>query len=198
MEEDIELLQSMYVEGEELTVEHYINTTRLTFFLSKLISHDHNLCLIVDVIPSHAVVNDVKLKSQTETFSLNSEVLGISLSDSVPSEILAIVTENIEDLKMRFSKKTCENAHKSQSDVVLWRTVYKLDHMRNENKYRKCLTKFAKQTGCYCLLYSTKHVIRIVVEGEKGAVNEFIKLNKTVSVDVDSSGRSKLMRNHLK
>ena len=198
MEEDIELLQSMYVEGEELTVEHYTNTTRLTFFLSKLFFHDHNLCLIVDVIPNHAIVNDVKLKSKTETISLDSEILGISLSDSVPSEILAIVSENIEDLKKRFSKNTCESLNKSESDEELWRTVYKLDHMRNESKYRKCLTKFAKQTGCYCLLYFTKHVIRIVVEGEKGAVSEFIKLNKTVSVDVDSSGRLKLIRNLLK
>ncbi|KAL5266854.1 hypothetical protein ACHWQZ_G004035 [Mnemiopsis leidyi] len=180
MEEDIELLRSMYVEGEELAVEHYTHITRLTFHLSKLISPDHNFCLIVDIIPGHVTISDVKLKSRTGTVSLESDVLGISLSDSFPSEILARVTDNIGDLeKILSSSCTTESPSKSQSDIVLWRTVYKLDHMRNENKYRKCLAKFAKQTRCHCLLYSSKHVIRIVVEGEKEAVSEFVKLNKT-------------------
>ncbi|XP_063686184.1 RWD domain-containing protein 3-like [Bolinopsis microptera] len=192
MEEDIELLRSMYIEGKELTINHQSHITRITFCLSNLISiqQEEELYLIIDILSDHEVVSDVKLKSGDKSASLlNSDLPDINLSDTVPSDILTQVSENIETMKEIMFKNYPEQTSNVDSDLNLRRIIYKLDHMRNENKYKKCLAKFAKQTGCNCLLYSGKHGIRIVVEGEHSSAKEFVKLNKTTSVDVDSTGR---------
>ena len=193
MEEDIELLRSMYIEGKELTISEQSHITRITFCLSNLISsqQEEELYLIIDILSDHGVVSDVKLKSGDKSASLiNSHLPGISLSDAVPSDILNQVSENIETMKEILFKNHPEKLPNANVDLEIHvrRIIYKLDHMRNENKYKKCLAKFAKQTGCNCLLYSGKDGIRIVVEGEHSSTKEFVKLNKTSSVDVDSAG----------
>ena len=193
MEEDLELLRSMYVEGKEVTIAHHSNITKITFDLSTLISTctDNDLTLVVNILKDHMVVNEVKFKYGSKSASLNSDLLGFELSDCLPSDILSHVTDNIEELKetlLKFHGEEIANLNSESSNSELRRTIYKLDHMRNENKYKKCLVKFAKQTGCCCLLYSAKQDVRIIVEGERAAVREFVKLNKTTTVDVDSSG----------
>ena len=192
MEEDIELLRSMYIEGKELTINEQSHITRITFRLSNLMStqqEEEELYLIIDILSNHGVVSDVKFKSGDKSASLlNSDLPGISLSDAVPSDILNKVSENIETMKEILFKNHPEQIPNIDLELNLRRIIYKLDHMRNENKYKKCLAKFAKQTGCNCLLYSGKHGIRIVVEGEHTSTKEFVKLNKTSSVDVDSAG----------
>jgi hypothetical protein len=192
MDEDIELLRSMYVEGKELTMNHHINITTITFFLSNLISIDEDMCLVIDILSDHVLVGDVKLRYGNKSVSLNSDLLGIDFTDSVPSEILTHVIDNISVLKGSVqSISQSEEMSNLKSASELWRIVYTLDHMRNENKYRKCLAKFAKQTDCYCMLYYGKQGIKIIVEGERTSVKEFVKLNKTSTVDVDSTGRSR-------
>ena len=189
MEEDIELLRSMYIEGKELTINEQSHITRITFYLSNLMSTQQEEALYLIILSNHGVVSDVKLKSGDKSASLlNSHLPGISLSDAVPSDILNKVSENIETMKEILFKNYPEQVPNVDSELNLRRIIYKLDHMRNENKYKKCLAKFAKQTGCNCLLYSGKDGIRIVVEGEHSSTKEFVKLNKTSSVDVDSAG----------
>lgn len=188
MEEDLELLRSMYLEGTELTIEHLANKTRLTFNVSLLEQRaDENFRLVIDVVSGHDIVSDVKLKSSdNRTLSLDSESLGIRVSEAMPSVILEKVMNDISNLR-----NCLTHQNESQNPVInldLRRIIYKLDHMRNENRYKKNLQKFAKQTGCFCLLYNTKQGIRVVLEGEKDATREFLKLNKTSTVDVDSTG----------
>ena len=65
MEEDLELLQSMYVNDKELYVGNFNNIKRLHFFLSELVSNiTDKIALVISIIVKYQIVNDVKLVSE--------------------------------------------------------------------------------------------------------------------------------------
>lgn len=67
--------------------------------------------------------------------------------------------------------------------------ILQLDHMRSKNRYRKAIESWCKElnlTGC--LIFCLKWIF-IVLNGEEEDIKAYIQRNRTLSVDVDSSGR---------
>ena len=193
MEEDLELLQSMYVNDKELYVGNFNNIKRLHFFLSELVSNiTDKIALVISIMVKYQIVNDVKLVSENNQTILviTEKMLGLQFSDSLPSKILEHTINNMPSLLSKFNKlcSSLRDGNEKEGECLeLLRIVYDLDHIRNLKKYQKCLTKFAKQTGCCCLLFCDKNCIRLVVEGQDA--REFVRLHRTSLVDVDSNGK---------
>ena len=192
MEEDLELLQSMYIEDKEFYIERFSNVQRLYFVLSELIPHfTDEINLIISIILDNQIINEVKLVTQNNQTILiiSKDLLGIELCNILPSKVLEFVIENISSLTPKFKLDLCSNDSygndESSRHLELRRVVYSLDHIRNLKKYQKCLIKIAKQSGCSCLLFYGRRIV-VIVEGNRA--KEFVRLHKSSVVDLDSNG----------
>ncbi|XP_053550028.1 RWD domain-containing protein 3 [Bombina bombina] len=75
------------------------------------------------------------------------------------------------------------------TDEGTWTVLLHLDHMRAKNKYVKTVEKWATDLKlCGRLMFMGK-IILILLQGEKSRIREYLVLQKTCKVDVDSSGR---------
>ena len=97
--------------------------------------------------------------------------------------------------KRAFEKQTFPETFPTTCHVC----VAKLDHMRNEQKYLKLLSSWAKELDIYGkILHTGSHAIYVIITGTSASsVNEFLKQWRTQNVDVDSKGRpckEKLLR----
>lgn len=71
-----------------------------------------------------------------------------------------------------------------------WITVLKVDHMRNRQKYLKHLKKWSEELGVGVSLFILKGTRYVVLlEGDKGDVDQYLVNWKTQCVDVDSKGK---------
>ncbi|TRY87550.1 hypothetical protein DNTS_007100 [Danionella cerebrum] len=77
-----------------------------------------------------------------------------------------------------------------------WIALLRLDHMRSKAKYIKMVEKWVSELGLTGRLFTGK-LILILLHGIKENIKQYIQLQKTVKVDVDSSGKpckEKMMR----
>ena len=185
MEEDLEVLQAMYLNGEEISVYHYPQITRVTLNIQQIRRLDKELMLITDIVSGKGTICDIRLKRGNESVDVALEKLASDPATLLVSTVLDSVQERLAEFSGYFLGQQCSE---EAGDVELCRLVYDLDHIRNAGKYHKSLAKFAKQTCCCCLLYQGKGLIRVIVEGSKEQVRGFLKLHKTSTVDVDSNG----------
>ncbi|KAM7054152.1 RWD domain-containing protein 3 isoform 1-T1 [Molossus nigricans] len=70
-----------------------------------------------------------------------------------------------------------------------WMTLLHLDHMRAKNKYVKTVLRWASDLGLTGRLMFMGKVILILLQGHRDTIKEYLVLQKTSKVDVDSSGK---------
>ncbi|XP_060754150.1 RWD domain-containing protein 3 [Neoarius graeffei] len=77
-----------------------------------------------------------------------------------------------------------------------WVALLHLDHMRSKVKYIKLIEKWTSELGLMGRLFTGRPIL-ILLQGTKESIKEYIHLQRTVKVDVDSSGKrckEKMMR----
>ncbi|CAH6789110.1 RWD domain-containing protein 3 [Phodopus roborovskii] len=77
----------------------------------------------------------------------------------------------------------------SVTDDGLWLTLLHLDHMRARTKYVKTLEKWASDLRLTGRLMFMGKTILILLQGDRSNIKEYLILQKTSKVDVDSSGK---------
>ena len=77
----------------------------------------------------------------------------------------------------------------SDIDSLCHYVVMKIDRMHDEKRYLKHVQDFSKQTGVHVLLIITKNIFFILLTEDTRAIDQFLYLVRTVSVDVDRKRR---------
>ncbi|XP_028666954.1 RWD domain-containing protein 3 [Erpetoichthys calabaricus] len=70
----------------------------------------------------------------------------------------------------------------------LWTALLLLDHMRAKSKYMKTIEKWTSDLGLTGRLFMGKWIL-ILLQGRKRNIKDYVILQKTSKVDVDSSGK---------
>ncbi|XP_069792462.1 RWD domain-containing protein 3 [Narcine bancroftii] len=74
-------------------------------------------------------------------------------------------------------------------DDGIWMVLLKLDHMRAKGKYIRCIEKWTSNLRLTGRLMFMGKLILILLQGERKDIKDYLILEKTAKVDVDSSGR---------
>lgn len=83
----------------------------------------------------------------------------------------------------------CTFAASMTADDGLWITLLHLDHMRAKTKYVKTVEKWASDLRLTGRLMFMGKIILILLQGDRNNIKEYLILQKTCKVDVDSSGK---------
>uniref|UniRef100_A0A8C6R1J5 RWD domain-containing protein 3 n=2 Tax=Nannospalax galili TaxID=1026970 RepID=A0A8C6R1J5_NANGA len=71
----------------------------------------------------------------------------------------------------------------------LWVTLLHLDHMRARTKYVRTVQKWASDLRLTGRLMFLGKIILILLQGDRSNIKDYLILQKTSKVDVDSSGK---------
>ncbi|XDV27119.1 hypothetical protein PO909_030704 [Leuciscus waleckii] len=94
--------------------------------------------------------------------------------------------ENFSDLT---KPSSCHSAEvRAETTQETWTALLHLDHMRSKAKYIKLIEKWTSELCLTGRLFTGKPIL-ILLQGTKENIKEYIHLQKTVKVDVDSSGK---------
>ncbi|XP_023417081.1 RWD domain-containing protein 3 isoform X2 [Cavia porcellus] len=86
----------------------------------------------------------------------------------------------------------CEKCTFSISTAVddgLWLTLLHLDHMRARTKYIRTVEKWTSDLRLTGRLMFLGKIILILLQGDRDSIKEYLILQKTSKVDVDSNGK---------
>ncbi|XP_016048391.2 RWD domain-containing protein 3 isoform X2 [Erinaceus europaeus] len=87
------------------------------------------------------------------------------------------------------SSKQHTSAASPPMDDELWMTLLHLDHMRAKAKYVKIVERWASDLRLTGRLLFMGKIILILLQGDRHNIKEYLILQKTSKVDVDSSGK---------
>lgn len=101
-------------------------------------------------------------------------------------DLMLRLQENFSDL---IKTSSCDSAEiRPEPTEETWTALLHLDHMRSKAKYIKLIEKWASELCLTGRLFTGKPIL-ILLQGRKENIKEYIHLQKTVKVDVDSSGK---------
>ncbi|XP_069593788.1 RWD domain-containing protein 3 [Ranitomeya imitator] len=75
------------------------------------------------------------------------------------------------------------------TDDGTWTALLHLDHMRAKNKYVKTVEKWTSASELTGKLMFVGKIILILLQGDRRNIREYMVLQKTCKIDVDSSGK---------
>ncbi|XP_070642160.1 RWD domain-containing protein 3 isoform X2 [Bos indicus] len=124
-----------------------------------------------------------KLLEQAETLLLEPMV----------HELVLWIQENLRHIlkcpEAGGGSEKCSSAASMTVDDGLWMTLLHLDHMRAKAKYVKTVEKWASDLRLTGRLMFMGKIILILLQGDRNDIKEYLILQKTCKVDVDSSGK---------
>ncbi|NXJ14857.1 RWDD3 protein, partial [Odontophorus gujanensis] len=77
----------------------------------------------------------------------------------------------------------------ASTEDAMWMLLLHLDHMRAKAKYVRTVEKWASDLKLTGRLMFMGKIILILLQGDKSNIKEYLLLQKTSKVDVDSSGK---------
>ncbi|XP_054421072.1 RWD domain-containing protein 3 [Pteronotus mesoamericanus] len=83
----------------------------------------------------------------------------------------------------------CPSAASATEDEGLWLALLHVDHMRAKSRYARAVRQWAAGLGLTGRLMLMGRVILILLQGRRDDIKEYLVLQKTCRVDVDSSGK---------
>ncbi|XP_058515361.1 RWD domain-containing protein 3 isoform X2 [Ochotona princeps] len=83
----------------------------------------------------------------------------------------------------------CPSPPSTTGDDRLWMTLLHLDHMRAKARYIRTVEKWAADLRLTGRLMFLGKIILILLQGDRHSLKEYLILQKTSKVDVDSSGK---------
>ncbi|XP_021013934.1 RWD domain-containing protein 3 isoform X2 [Mus caroli] len=87
------------------------------------------------------------------------------------------------------SHEKCTLPESAMVDDGPWMTLLRLDHMRARTKYVKAVERWASELRLTGRLMFMGKLILILLQGDRSNIKEYLTLQKTSKVDVDSSGK---------
>ncbi|KAI1236657.1 hypothetical protein IHE44_0014910 [Lamprotornis superbus] len=120
------------------------------------------------------------------------------LSEPMVHDLILWVQQHLKDV-IKQSATVCNEKitlSKGTEDGI-WMLLLHLDHMRAKAKYVKTVDKWASNLRLTGRLMFMGKIILILLQGDRSSIKEYLILQKTSKVDVDSSGKKckeKMMR----
>ncbi|NXR28864.1 RWDD3 protein, partial [Cinclus mexicanus] len=120
------------------------------------------------------------------------------LSEPMVHDLILWVQQHLKDV-IKQSASVCSEKttlSKGTGDGI-WMLLLHLDHMRAKAKYVKTVEKWASDLRLTGRLMFVGKIILILLQGDRSSIKEYLILQKTSKVDVDSSGKKckeKMMR----
>ncbi|XP_072610649.1 RWD domain-containing protein 3 isoform X1 [Vulpes vulpes] len=115
------------------------------------------------------------------------------LSEPMIHELVLWIQQNLRhilnQLETGSGSEKCTFATGMTVDDGLWITLLHLDHMRAKTKYVKTVEKWASDLKLTGRLMFMGKIILILLQGDRSNIKEYLILQKTSKVDVDSSGK---------
>ncbi|XP_053326369.1 RWD domain-containing protein 3 isoform X2 [Spea bombifrons] len=115
------------------------------------------------------------------------------LSEPMIHHLLLWTQQNLHNLIGHPKPPTSDELHPRSEDTTtdgrIWTMLLHLDHMRAKNKYVKIVEKWVTDLKlCGRLMFLGK-IILILLQGDRDSIRDYLVLQKTCKVDVDSSGK---------
>ncbi|XP_072500175.1 RWD domain-containing protein 3 isoform X2 [Notamacropus eugenii] len=115
------------------------------------------------------------------------------LSEPMVHELVLWIQQNlkhiIEQPKMAVNSEDCTLSASASMDNGTWIALLHLDHMRAKTKYVKTVEKWTSNLRLTGRLMFWGKIILILLQGDRNSIKEYLILQKTSKVDVDSSGK---------
>lgn len=146
-------------------------------------------------LPGIVVNSDCLTRAQCaavkETLLKQAETL---LSEPMVHELVLWIQQNLRHILRRPEtggdiSATCPPAARPAVDDGWWITLLHLDHMRAKTKYVRTVEKWASDLRLTGRLMFLGKIILILLQGDRNNIKEYLILQKTSKVDVDSSGK---------
>ncbi|XP_054341668.1 RWD domain-containing protein 3 isoform X1 [Pongo pygmaeus] len=115
------------------------------------------------------------------------------LSEPMVHELVLWIQQNLRHIlnqpETGSGNEKCTFSTSTTVDDGLWITLLHLDHMRAKTKYVKTVEKWASDLRLTGRLMFMGKIILILLQGDRNNLKEYLILQKTSKVDVDSSGK---------
>ncbi|CAG5114721.1 unnamed protein product [Candidula unifasciata] len=102
-------------------------------------------------------------------------------------------TCQLQDMKSTHNKQVHkskdQNLSGPENGLKLMTVLLQLDHMRSKNNYIKLIKKWSVALGLPGRLIFCNKLILILLQGTSQAIKEYVIMNRTTIVDVDSKGK---------
>ncbi|KAJ7332483.1 hypothetical protein JRQ81_014663 [Phrynocephalus forsythii] len=114
-------------------------------------------------------------------------------SQPMVHELILWARQNLRDVVEQAGTSVCSGkstrSASADEDDGVWTVLLHLDHMRARRKYVKAVEKWCTDLTLTGRLMFMGRVILILLQGDRRSIKEYLHLQKTSKVDVDSSGK---------
>ncbi|NWV65620.1 RWDD3 protein, partial [Malurus elegans] len=112
------------------------------------------------------------------------------LSEPMVHDLILWLQQHLKDVIKQSAAVSNEKTTLSKgTEDGIWMLLLHLDHMRAKAKYVKTLEKWASNLRLTGRLMFMGKIILILLQGDRSSIKEYLILQKTSKVDVDSSGK---------
>ncbi|XP_077081605.1 RWD domain-containing protein 3 [Siphateles boraxobius] len=195
--DEMTVLSAIYCEQGEFELLEESPERGIVYRIHTLTERDNEktpLGLIFHISPKYPhTPPDISISSshlsRKECHDLRQQLL--DTARSLPPEpmihcLMLWLQENFSDL---IKPSSCHSAEvRAETTEETWTALLHLDHMRSKAKYIKLIEKWVSELCLTGRLFTGKPIL-ILLQGTIENIKEYIHLQKTVKVDVDSSGK---------
>ncbi|XP_032884787.1 RWD domain-containing protein 3 [Amblyraja radiata] len=111
------------------------------------------------------------------------------LSHPMVYELMAWLQQNVQNSLDQPAGEGDNQQHQTSADDGIWTALLHLDHMRAKGKYIKSIGKWTSDLRLAGRLMFMGKLILILLQGERKDIKDYLVVQKTTKVDVDSSGK---------
>ncbi|XP_053098658.1 RWD domain-containing protein 3 isoform X2 [Hemicordylus capensis] len=114
-------------------------------------------------------------------------------SQPMVHELILWIQQNLQQIVEQAETPACCGKSTLSTDTTLddgvWTVLLHLDHMRAKGRYVKSVEKWCADLRLTGRLMFMGKMILILLQGDRSSIKEYLILQKTSKVDVDSSGK---------
>uniref|UniRef100_A0A8C8S5P4 RWD domain-containing protein 3 n=1 Tax=Pelusios castaneus TaxID=367368 RepID=A0A8C8S5P4_9SAUR len=115
------------------------------------------------------------------------------LSEPMVHELVLWIQQNLKHIIGQSETSVCNEKSTlstcTSTEDGIWTVLLHLDHMRAKAKYVKTVEEWTSNLRLTGRLMFMGKIILILLQGERTSIKEYLILQKTSKVDVDSSGK---------
>ncbi|KAM3841468.1 RWD domain-containing protein 3 isoform 2-T2 [Vipera latastei] len=198
--EECEVLEVSEIKGISFRIQTSVKGPSDTDILLKLLFH---LPLSYPSSLPNISLHSEQL-TRTQCLAVRARLLeeaASHLSQPMVHELILWIKQNFQSAVEEAEIPDCSGQStlsvKTAEDNDVWTALLHLDHMRAKGKYIKMVEKWCRDLDLAGRLMFMGKTILILLQGDKRDIKEYLMLQKTSKVDVDSSGKKckeKMMR----
>ncbi|KAG7457169.1 hypothetical protein MATL_G00243710 [Megalops atlanticus] len=195
--DEMSVLSAIYCEKDEFALLEESDEKGLVFRIQVAVvtgSEETRLSLVFHLPPEYPrCLPDVSVSSERlsrrQCQRLRRSLLEKAaelLPEPVVHELILWLRQNL--VAVARVEPTAGGGVRAEEGAEIWTALLLLDHMRSKTKYVKIIEKWTSELGLTGRLFMGK-LILILLQGPRRSIKEYLHLQKTVKVDVDSAGK---------